>query len=209
VDPQRIWIAYAALVVGSMLSWTGVVLSDRWAARPRADEALALGLKGAGPAYHLYNWCLPADHVLVAPWGIVVFTVFNSEGPVVIRGSRWRDGRPLVRRLLSLGRRAVRDPSRLLAMETGELGRALAARDPELGQVTLEGVAAFAYPGAVVRAESPSVPVVPVGDMRDWLRQQAKRPALSTADRRRLQRAVESIAEERLAPSAAGRKKGP
>jgi len=202
---EGLWVAYGALVLGSMLSWTGVVLTDRWAARPRADEALEVGLKGAGRAYSLYNWCLPADHVLVAPWGLAVFTVFNHEGPIAIRGRRWRDRRSLLRRLFSFGRRAVRDPSKLLALETGALARDLLERDPDIGDVVVEGVALFAHPSARLAVEAPSVPVVRLTEMREWLRDEARRPALSAARRRRLERALQTMADERLAASA-GRK---
>lgn len=201
-----IWIAYGALVAGSLLSWVGVVLTDRWVGRPRADEALAAGLKGAGPAYRLYNWCLPADHVLLAPWGLVVFAVFNHEGPIVIRGRRWRDARPLPRRLLAFGRRAVRDPSRLLAMETSALAHELLERDPEVGEMTIDHVVVFSSPRARVAAEEPSVPVVQVADLREWLRHEARREAMPIPARRRLERALQAIAEERLARHARGKR---
>jgi len=196
---QQLLIAYVALVGGSILSWIGVVLSDRWAARPRADVALETGLKGAGPAYKLYNWALPAEHVLLAPWGLAVFTVFNVEGPVAIRGAKWRDARPLYRKLLSLGRRSVRNPAPVLSMETGALARELVDRDPELADVEIESVAVFSHPSCVVSVQDSTIPVTTLTTMRDWLRSEGKRPTLSSVERRRLEKALDAVAEERLA----------
>lgn len=199
---QQLMLAYAALVGGSVLSWIGVVLTDRWAGRPRGDEALEAGLKGAGAAYKLYNWVLPAEHVLLTPWGLAVFTVFNHEGPVAIRGKRWRDARPFYRRLLSFGRRAVRDPRGALRLETGALARALLERDEALGEVTIEGVALFSHPALRLSVQEPSLPVVTLTTLRDWLRQEAaERESLSAGQRRRLQRALDEMAAERLEPA--------
>ncbi|MFN8424495.1 MAG: hypothetical protein U0470_14325 [Anaerolineae bacterium] len=85
-----------ALIAGTVLSWIGIALMDRWVAVPKAEDALAGALADVGPHYTLYNWALPqADHVLIAPWGLVVLHPFNTEGPLAVDGKRWRDHRAL------------------------------------------------------------------------------------------------------------------
>jgi hypothetical protein len=191
--------AYAALIAGSVMSWLGMALSDRWALPPRADAALGGALKGAGPAFRLYNWALPADHVLLTPSGLVVFAVFNHEGPVDVQGARWRDRRPLWRRLIALGRRAVRDPSRVVAIEVDALRRALFDQDEGLADVAVEAVAVFTRPGIALSVREPTLPVMRVDELRDWLRARSKQPGMPTPERRRLERALEALAAVRLA----------
>ena len=197
--------AYIALLAGSVMSWLGMGLSDRWAIPPRPDEALGAALKGAGPAFRLYHWVLPADHVLLAPWGFVVFAVFNHEGPLTVRGTRWRDARPLWRRVLALGRRPVRDPTRWLAVEVNALRRALAENDEHLGETPVGTV-----PCSRTRASrSPwrRRACLPCGRTRcaTGSRAAGKQPALPTPKRRRLERA--SRHSPRSALPASGRRR--
>ncbi|MFN2114794.1 MAG: hypothetical protein ACK2T6_03700 [Anaerolineae bacterium] len=193
-------LPYFALVIGTIMSWIGISISDRWSLPPRADLALEHGLKGAGQAYTLYNWLLPAEHVLLAPWGLAVIAVNNCDGPVEVKGSRWRDARPIWRRALSVGRRPVRDPRRRLGIETAALASAIAARDAdsELGDVTVEGLAVFSQPAVSVSATEPSVPALRTDELAAWLRDKAKSPSMSPGRRRRLERLLDEIANERL-----------
>jgi hypothetical protein len=192
-------MSYGALAVGTILSWIGISVSDRWTLPPRADHALESGLKGAGQAYKLYNWLLPAEHVLLAPWGLVVFVVNNCDGPVAIQGRRWKDTRPMWRRAASLGRRPVREPSRLLGVETRALASDLGERDVDgdLDEVSIEGVAVFSRPGVELTVSEPSVPAMRADELADWLRDKGKASNLSPARRRRLERLLDAAADER------------
>lgn len=208
-DRTYVLVSYAGLVVGSILSWLGMALSDRWALRPRADAVLADALKGAGRAFRLYNWSLPADHVLLAPWGLTVFAVFNSEGPVSVQGGRWRDRRPLGRRLLGLGRRPVRHPGRALSVEVDALRAALVAQDQALADVTVATAAVFARPGVALDVVDPDMPVMRADALREWLRQDGRGAPLTHGDRRRIERALEAISAARLAADRKPTRKKP
>ncbi len=193
--PQQIVYAYSALVAGTLMSWLGIALSDKWLRPPRADKALADALKGAGRAYALFHWVLPAEHVLLTPSGLVVFAVFNQEGPVAVRGDRWHEGRPLWKRLFALGRRPVRNPERLLETEVEALRDALVAEDAELGDVPIEAVALFTYRGVSLTVEGPNVPALRTDDLRAWLREAERGRKLSPARRRRVELALDRLAE--------------
>lgn len=199
-QPSQVLGAYVALLAGTLLSVLGIGLADKWLRRPRPEEALAEALKG-GRALALYHWALPAEHVLVAPWGLVVIAVFAQEGPVHVRGARWREARPLWRALFSLGRRPVRDPSAALDAEAAALSAALVADDPALAGVPIERLAVFTFPGVALTVDAPSLPAVRTADLRAWLRDASKRPALPAADRRRLELALDRLAEARMTPA--------
>lgn len=200
-DARYVTLSYVALAVGTILSWIGISVSDRWALPPRADIALAEGLEGAGQAYKLYNWLLPAEHVLLAPWGLTVFAVYNCDGPVDIQGKKWRDKRSWWRRLLSFGRRPVKEPSRLLHIETSQLASALVERDEsgDLGDIPVEGVAVFTRLVGRLTVRDPSVPALEASGLRDWVRDKARHAdeSISPGRRRRLERILDAMAEER------------
>lgn len=192
-------LTVAALITGSVMHWRGILLSDRWVAVPRPEEALAGALRSAGRRYRLYNWVLPADHVLLAPWGLVVLAVFNHDGPVSISGPRWQDARPPLLRVLSFGRRPLRNPQPWLDAEIQALRAAFAKCDDLLALVPIEPLVVFSRPWAVLRLADPSPPALPVAELGEWVRLQSKRYSLSPLVQRRLQKALDELAEARLA----------
>ncbi len=199
--PQAILIAYGALLVGSAFSWIGLWLSDTWLRMPRPDAALDEALKSASRGYALYHWVLPADHVLLAPWGLVVFSVHSAAGPVTIKGSHWRELRPLWQRLLTFGRRPLRSPREWLQLDAHRLAEAIQLRAPELASVPVLQLAVFSQLRASLSVEDPDVPVVRADELRSWLREQ-RLPALKPAERRRLETVLDELASARLRPGS-------
>ena len=55
--------------------------------------------QGAGQPHRLYNYILPAEHVLLTPAGITVFQVRRIAGPISCTGDKWTHKRSLMRRL--------------------------------------------------------------------------------------------------------------
>lgn len=227
--PERLFWGYLALVVGSIVSWIGIALLDRWVALPRQEEALAkaigarledaasaFGSPGAGRTgragaarYTLYSWLLPADHVVAAPWGLAVVDVNTHDGPVRIEGARWKDRRPIFRRLFSIGRRPIRNPRRWLDHEIRQVREALADVDAALAEVPIEPAAFFAREKTAIEIvsdapdPSPEPAVLRGDDLLAWLRG-VGRPALAPAQRHRLIEALDRLAAGRVAPEGDG-----
>ncbi len=200
---QLLMYAYMSLILGSLMSWLGVSMADQWVRPPRAEEAVGEAMKGAARSYVLYHWALPADHVLLAPWGLTLFRVFNIDGPVEIRGDRWRDARPLARKLFSLGRQPVRNPERILGVESDQLRQALADRDSALAAVPMQLAGLFTSARAELTVSEPNLPAVRADGLRDWLRVESKKPNLQPAIRRVLEAALDDIAAERMGTARA------
>ncbi len=199
--PRTQVLALMSLIGGTMASWVGIALMDRWVAMPRAEDALAGALAESGPLFTLYNWALPADHVVVAPWGLAVLHPFNTEGPVAIDGPAWRDRRPLWRRLLAFGRRAIRNPRPFVDADVNALRAALAEADPTFAAVPIAAVVVFTRPGLDLAAgpRPPDPDAVVAAGLRAWLRDEGRRhPALPPADGRRLQAVVAGLAAPRV-----------
>ena len=199
-SPRTQPIALFCLVGGTITSWLGIALMDRWVAVPRAEVALAAALAEGGSLYTLYNWALPAaEHVIVAPWGLAVVHVFNTEGPLDIDGAKWHDRRPLWRRLLAFGRRTIRNPHALIDADIAALRAAVAAADDTLAGVPITPVVVFTRPGLVLTTTAPSPMAIRDIELRGWLRDEGRRhSALAPGEARRLKAVVAELAEGRL-----------
>jgi len=199
--PRTQLLALLCLIGGTLASWMGIALMDRWVAVPRAEDALAGALAEAGPLFTLYNWALPAEHVVVAPWGLAVLHPFNTEGPLTVDGPAWRDRRALWRRLLAFGRRAIRNPRALVDADVAALRAAVAEADATLAAVPIAAVVVLTRPAMVLETgpRPPEPPAVTAADLRAWLRDEGRRhPALPPADGRRLQAVVAELAAGRV-----------
>ena len=169
--------AYLALLLGTIASWLGVVLADRWVALPRPNKVLEEGLRRCeGRLYHLYHWTLPPDHVLLAPWGLTVFHTVGHDGAALVDGPRWRDLRPIWRRLLRFARRPVRHPRELIALDVQALRSALASCDPALAEVPIRAVAVFTHPQARLtrKAAEEDLPVLLPAELDAWAQNAVK-----------------------------------
>ncbi|MFN2153822.1 MAG: hypothetical protein ACK2UX_01190, partial [Anaerolineae bacterium] len=85
-----IWISFACLLLGILVSSVGTMNLNRWVREPRADQALAQGLKGFDDRYRLYSYLLPAPHVLLSPAGLFVLTPMGQDGVIRFDGQKFR-----------------------------------------------------------------------------------------------------------------------
>ena len=158
-ESPLLWLSFVGLVLGLVVSSIGTLNMNRWVREPRADQAITQGLKGFDDKYILYNYTLPAPHVLLGPTGLYVLTAMGQDGVI-----RYAEGK--FRRDFSVGRLV-----RFMADEG--LGRPLAEADSQvramedyLSQNDLDGgpeiqnVLVFFHPNAQLSVSDPPVPVV-------------------------------------------------
>jgi hypothetical protein len=178
------WLSFACLIVGLLVSMVGTFNMNRWVREPRADQALALGLKGFDDRYRLYNYLLPAPHVLLSPVGLFVLTALGQDGVI-----RYEEGR--FRRNFSLGR-----AFRFMADEG--LGRPFTEADAQVQalrqfleaqvvgeSVEIRNIVVFYNPGAQLSIQTPPRPVVPPKGLKRAIRKQ-KAQELSDRQYRKL-----------------------
>lgn len=87
-DSPLLWVSFLCLLFGVLLSSIGTMNLNRWARQPRADQALAQGFKGYDDRWRLYQYWLPAPHVLLSPMGLFVLTPMGQDGAI-----RFEDGK--------------------------------------------------------------------------------------------------------------------
>ena len=81
-ETPLLWLSFGCLLAGLVISSMGTMNMNRWVREPRADQALAQGLKGFDDRYRLYNYTLPAPHVLLSPMGLYVLTAMGQDGVI-------------------------------------------------------------------------------------------------------------------------------
>ena len=182
------WVSLGCLLGGIVASSIGGANLSRWAREPRADQVLARSLKGFDDRYQLYNYTLPAPHVLLTPTGLYVLTAMGQEGVIRYQGGKWRrDFSPgrLFRFMVDEG---MGQPFVQADDEVRALQRFLTNNELEDG-VEIESVVIFVHPKAQLLAEDLPRPALMPKDLKKAIRSEQKK---IPADRyRRLQELFE------------------
>jgi hypothetical protein len=172
--PQWLLASYFAFICGLFVSTIGIYLANKWIREPRADQALVKGLKGLGDRYRLYNYLLPAEHVLLSPYGLFVLTVKRQEGDIRCQGERWHQGFSWRRIVGGFGGERLGNPTQEHRRDVEAMRQWLSTLLPE-AEVPIEGAIVFPDPGANLTIVDPPVPVLVVKKLKSFLRGAAKR----------------------------------
>jgi hypothetical protein len=167
-------LAYVLLLIGFGLAYVGAILANKWVKEPRADNALTKALKGLDNKFHLYNYLLPANHVLLTPTGLVVFKVKPNDGRITVQGDKWTSPFRLSRLFGGMGQEPIGNPSLDLGNDIEKTKKLLAGKFEGAADVPIDGYVVFSDPKAELIIENPTVPVVRMPDLKDALRK-AKR----------------------------------
>jgi hypothetical protein len=162
--------AYAALFGGFIVFNIGATSAAKWRNQPRADQALAKTLKGLDNRYILYNFLLPADHVLLTPVGINVFQVRRMPGVISVNGAKWSSKRSLASRLRFGADEQVGDPTRDVQQDVAALRDYLEKKLPDM-DVPIEPLILFSSPTVQLSITDPTVPVLTAKDAKTYVRQ--------------------------------------
>ncbi len=168
-----IWVSFLCMLLGLVASSIGTMNMNRWLKQPRADEALAQGLKGFDDRHRLYNYWLPAPHVLLRPTGLYVLTALGQDGVIRFDGAKFE-------RKFS--------PGRLLRFMAEEgMGRPLAEGDNQVADLSnflekngidqdleIQNVLVFTNPRAELTVTGAPRPVVTTKGLKKAL---ARQPA--------------------------------
>ena len=170
-ESQFIWISFACLIVGFLVSTVGTMNMNRWVREPRADQALAQGLKGFDDRYRLYNYVLPAPHVLLSPIGLFVFTTLGQDGPIRFDGERFRRGFSVGRLLRLMADEGMGRPFSEGDSQVESLRKYLQAHDVA-DEIDIQNIVVFYNPAATLDVTDPPRPVVDPKGLKKVIRKQ-------------------------------------
>lgn len=172
--PASILPAYAALFGGFIIFNIGAAASIKWRREPRADQVLEKALKGLDNKYRLYNFLLPAEHVLLMPTGIVVFQVRRLAGVISCVADKWSHRRSFLSRLRFAAEEQVGNPTKDVQQEMALLREFLDKNlETDDSDVPVEGMIVFSHPNVQLTVSNPSVPVFSPKEAKTYLRQAA------------------------------------
>ena len=197
-NPYGMWImvgSYLALIAGLMALNVGRFNSSRWGKRPREEEVIEKSLKGLDYKYRLLNYLpnVPADHVLLTPYGLFIIETRPHFGDIVNNGSRWRRKGGIMPFLMAISEGGLGNPTRDALQSVAAVKKTLT---DELGpddspKVPVQPAIVFTSPLAKVEAAEPAVPVVEPKDLRSFLRGPGTEQKLSPDLYRKLVQSLE------------------
>lgn len=174
--PAMIGVTYGALVLGMFLSSIGIYLADKWVQEPRADQALENTLRGFDDRYILYNYVLPAEHVLLTPYGLLVLVVKRHGDTIRYVDNAWKHEQPLLKRVQGLSRERLGDPIRQMEDAIEKLNDLIGAALPEReADIPVEGAVVFTHPDVNLDTSGAPVDVVHVKKLQSYVRRVDKR----------------------------------
>jgi hypothetical protein len=174
------------LVLGVLLSTTGLKLTNRWTRLPNPEETLNKALKGFGKEAALLHLWLPADHVLICKHGVFSLTVLHQRLQVSINGNEWKNTTgPLLRLWHSISQDAPRDPGPKAIEEAQRTQAWFDEHFPE-SSTTVQPIIVPTHPKTELYISEPSpIPITHLHkgkySLKEYVRQQSA-PTLSEAD---------------------------
>lgn len=189
-------LAYGTLLVGFLLAYIGSTLGNTWVKEPRADHALEKALKGFDNKHHLYNYLLPAAHVLVTPTGVLVFLVKNQGDVITYKNGRWNRPWKWTRLFGGMGQAALGNPLRELEQDIAQIKKLLASRMDEAraALIPVDGYVVFSDPRAQLTVDDATTPVVRAEDLKETLRKTKRGAPLANDLFQQLNQALDDAA---------------
>ena len=170
-DMMFLWVSLGCLVVGMLISSVGTMNMNRWVREPRADQALAQGLKGFDDRYVLYRYNLPVPHVLLSPAGLFVLTAMGQDGTIHYDGNKFRRDFSLGRVLRFMAEEGLGRPLAEADRQVEALRQYLAEREVA-EDVEIQNVVVFYNPRAELDVSDPPVPIVDPKGLKKAIRKQ-------------------------------------
>lgn len=142
-DTTLLWVELALPAFILPIAFVSTLLSVRmtnlWVRLPRPEVEIAEGLKGIGNKTVFYSYYhFPARHVLITPQGVFAIVTRFQSGVIINEGNKWRVPRMLISRILSF------------------------FRFDNIGNPTIDALAAAAHVKTMLAEIAPDVPVYPV-----------------------------------------------
>lgn len=178
-----------AMLIGVLTSFVGGYYAERFGGPHPHHQGVRDALKGLDDRFTLFQYTLPAPHVLLGPGGLTVILVRSQMGQVAYEEGKWthRQRGKFLRQLA--GQEHLGRPEQDVEGQVEKMERFLEKELPEV-EVPVRGVVLFIHPDVYVEAEDAPVPVFYSGKLKSWLRGPGMREPLPKETRRRVEEAL-------------------
>lgn len=169
-NAQFLILAYAIMIVGTIvLQWGGRAVG-KWIGEPRIDQSLAKALKNINHGYQLYSYVLPADHVIVGGPGLFVLKVKPHDGNISCRGDKWHRAFHWRHLWRLFSQESLGNPTKQVQKEVDKTRRFLSERLSH-ANVPIHPLVLFIDPNAHLEVVEPTVPVLHLRGLKTYLRE--------------------------------------
>jgi hypothetical protein len=172
-------LSFVCLLLGLVASSVGSINMGRWVREPRADQALVQGLKGFDDRYLLYNYVLPAPHVLLGPTGLWVLTMLGQGGTVRYQDGKLQRDFSLRRVFLFLSEEGMGRPFKEADAQVQALQQFLSANGID-GELEIDNALVFFDPRVDLVVTDPPRPMVVPKGLKRAIRKQTEKKLSST-----------------------------
>ncbi len=192
--PDWVLPLLVCMVVGVVLSVVGGYFAGRYVGPLAHHEALATVLKGLDDRHALFQYVLPASHVLLEPGGCTVFVVKAHGGEVIYeKEGRWKHRQQGKVFRQFAGQESVGAPDLEARQQAQKLAGWLSSQLPGV-EVPVRAAIVFASPDVTVDAAASEVPVFFGKKVKAWLRGPGKLKPLPGPVQRQLSEVLEGNA---------------
>lgn len=185
---QQYWsvISFTALPVGFLCASAGSFFITRFARRRwpgtnallRPDELLERSLKGLNDQYVLFLHSLPVSYAILTPSALITLAVRGDKGHVRVQGDKWRERWSFTRVLTLFAREGVGHPPAELADQARKMQEYFAKAPSPEGEtpapITIDGAVVFLNADTFLDLQEPTVPILRVDQVKDYLRRRAR-----------------------------------
>lgn len=183
-QPELLTWAVAALLIGFVMTQTGIYYTNRWGRSPRPDENLDAGLKGLANEFSIYHWATPVSHLLVGPAGLWVLLPYHQRGQVKFQNNRWKMGGGgfLQGYMRIFGQEGIGRPDLEAESEINSLHKALVKvmEEDEIPEINV--VLVFTSKDVEIDAEDTPMPALPLKKLKSFIRNKAKEKPITAQD---------------------------
>ena len=191
-NPDKIGLAWLALLIGFTLSQFGIFFGNRWGRRPRPDEHLDNALKGMDDRHTLYHYMASTSHLLIGPSGIWVLLPRHQVGKITFEKGRFKQkgGGILQGYLRIFAQEGIGRPDLELEGEIEATRRFFKKQLPEIELPGIQGVLVFTNEKAVLETEGSPIPTVPSKKLKEFVRKSSKENPLTPLKLQTIQEAL-------------------
>ena len=186
-------LAYLLLLIGLLGATFGSYMASRYVREPRADQTLENVLDGLDKRYRLYNYYLPADHVIASHYGLTTVVPKPQAGEIAYSSGRWHHKAGWRKLLQFFGEPSLSKPDQDLAQQMELLREENGVEKPG-EDIPINGVIAFTNPQVTLSITGLPVAAVTSADLVNHMKHGLKgQPPLSTAVRKELGRVLDEV----------------
>ena len=185
--------SYLMVLLGFVIGSVGNRQMNRWVNEPRADQVLSRALRGFDDKHYLYNYILPADHVLLAPYGLFVIKAKGVEGRIRCLKDRWQRDFSLLRLLRGFGPEPLGNPTKETRREMERLTKYIAQRLPG-EEVEVKGMIIFTHPQVRLEVRGATLPTMRLRGLKSHFRKAADGGEMAEEIRKELVRIFDEAA---------------